>query len=133
MARKQRRYPPEFGQEIVALAREFEPTASAIRKWIKQSDLDEGHGNGRLDDIRAPGVAPGEAEDQAAADGAGHPKKAKEAGIRRARRRHRKAGFTRWARKARPAPDLVNRNFTVEGPDRLWVAEPTYVHTQAGW
>ncbi len=53
MARKQRRYPPEFRREIVglvrsgrspeALAREFEPSASAIRKWVKQADLDEGH------------------------------------------------------------------------------------------
>ena len=43
MARKRRRYPPEFRREIVALvrsgrspealAREFEPSASAIRKW----------------------------------------------------------------------------------------------------
>ena len=51
MARKQRRYPPEFRREIVglvrsgrspeALAREFEPSASAIRKWVKQADLDE--------------------------------------------------------------------------------------------
>ena len=41
MARKQRRYPPEFRQEIVALvrsgrspealAREFEPSASVVR------------------------------------------------------------------------------------------------------
>ena len=58
MARKQRRYPPEFRREIVglvrsgrspeALAREFEPSASAIRKWGKQADLDEGHRNDGL-------------------------------------------------------------------------------------
>jgi putative transposase len=34
---------------------------------------------------------------------------------------------------ARPAPDLVKRNFTASGPDRLWVADITYVTTWAGW
>jgi putative transposase len=29
--------------------------------------------------------------------------------------------------------DLVNRTFTAEGPDRLWVADITYVRTFAGW
>ena len=32
-----------------------------------------------------------------------------------------------------PAPDLVHRQFTATGPDRLWVADITYVPTQAGW
>jgi putative transposase len=36
-------------------------------------------------------------------------------------------------RTARPAPDLVQRNFTVAGPDRLWVADLTYVPTGAGF
>ena len=36
-------------------------------------------------------------------------------------------------RDARPAPDLVKRNFTVDGPDRLWVADITYVSTWAGF
>ena len=31
------------------------------------------------------------------------------------------------------APDLVNRNFTPEAPDRLWVADITYVRTWEGW
>jgi len=45
----------------------------------------------------------------------------------------------KWARttvrdeKARPAPDLVNRNFTATGPDQLWVADITYVPTWAGF
>jgi putative transposase len=34
---------------------------------------------------------------------------------------------------ARPAPDLVDRQFTVAGPDRLWVADITYVSTWAGF
>jgi putative transposase len=36
-------------------------------------------------------------------------------------------------RTARPAPDLVDRNFTAAGPNRLWVADITYVPTWAGF
>ena len=34
---------------------------------------------------------------------------------------------------ARAAPDLVQRDFHVDGPDRLWVADITYVPTGAGF
>jgi putative transposase len=34
---------------------------------------------------------------------------------------------------ARPAPDLVDRRFGAGGPDRLWVADITYVPTGAGF
>jgi putative transposase len=34
---------------------------------------------------------------------------------------------------ARPAPDLVDRDFTASGPDQLWVADITYVPTWAGF
>jgi putative transposase len=34
---------------------------------------------------------------------------------------------------ARPAPDLVDRNFTAPGPDQLWVADITYIPTWAGF
>lgn len=33
----------------------------------------------------------------------------------------------------RPAPDLVDRDFHPEGPDRLWVADITYIPTWAGF
>jgi putative transposase len=36
-------------------------------------------------------------------------------------------------RDAQPAPDLVQRQFTAEGPDRLWVADATYIPTWAGF
>lgn len=32
-----------------------------------------------------------------------------------------------------PAPDLVQRQFTADGPDRLWVADITYVPTWSGF
>jgi putative transposase len=34
---------------------------------------------------------------------------------------------------ARPAPDLVDRNFTANGPDQVWVADITYIPTWAGF
>jgi putative transposase len=34
---------------------------------------------------------------------------------------------------SRQAPDLVERNFTAERPDRLWVADITYIPTWAGF
>ena len=36
-------------------------------------------------------------------------------------------------RTTRPAPDLVQRAFTAEGPKRLWVADITYIATGAGF
>ena len=34
---------------------------------------------------------------------------------------------------ARPAPDLVERNFTAAAPDQLWVADITYIPTWSGF
>jgi len=49
--------------------------------------------------------------------------------------RRRKARTTLRSRTERtpPAPELVERNFTPEAPDRLWVADITYVRTWEGW
>jgi len=51
------------------------------------------------------------------------------AGCRR-RRRPRTTVPDRWAT---PAPDLVRRQFRPVAPDRLWVADITYVATWEGW
>jgi putative transposase len=48
----------------------------------------------------------------------------------------RRRGFvvtTRRDERERPAPDLVNRHFTADGPNQLWVADLTYVPTWAGF
>lgn len=52
MPRSRRPYSSEFRRQMVelvragrtpeALSREFEPSAEAIRNWVRQSDLDEG-------------------------------------------------------------------------------------------
>jgi putative transposase len=54
------------------------------------------------------------------------------AGLEGASRR-KKAWTTRRDCDARPAPDLVERDFAAEGPDRLWVADITYIPTWAGF
>ena len=48
---------------------------------------------------------------------------------------HRKGGptTTRRDQEARPAPDLVDRNFKAQAPDQLWVADITYVPTMSGF
>ena len=48
-------------------------------------------------------------------------------------RRRFKTGTTKRDARARPAPELVNRDFSAERPDQLWVADITYVRTWAGW
>ena len=52
MSKTRAPYPPEFRQQIVELvragrtpeelAREFEPSAQAVRNWVAQADRDEG-------------------------------------------------------------------------------------------
>jgi putative transposase len=56
----------------------------------------------------------------------------REAGLQGASRR-KKYRTTVRDRSARPAPDLVDRNFAVERPDQLWVADITYIPTWAGF
>ncbi len=48
---------------------------------------------------------------------------------------HRKGGptTTRRDKEAPPAPDLVDRKFTAQAPDQLWVADITYVPTMSGF
>ena len=47
--------------------------------------------------------------------------------------RRRRVITTVRDRAATPASDLVERNFTAAAPDRLWVAEITYLPTWAGF
>ena len=54
------------------------------------------------------------------------------AGLEGASRR-KKIFTTKRDRDARPAPDLVERNFVSSGPDQLWVADITYIRTAAGF
>jgi putative transposase len=55
----------------------------------------------------------------------------KEAGLRGASRR-KQPSTTVSGDTGRPAPDLVDRDFTASRPDELWVADITYLPTQEG-
>ena len=57
------RYPPEFREQVVklaragrspgSLAREFAPSEQTIRNWLRQAELDEGrHGDGLTTEAR---------------------------------------------------------------------------------
>ena len=50
-----------------------------------------------------------------------------------ASRRRKGVTTTRRDKDARPAPDLVDRDFTAAGPDKLWVADITFVPTANGF
>lgn len=56
----------------------------------------------------------------------------REAGLEGASRR-RRFSTTLRDRDRRPAPDLVERRFNAAGPDRLWVADITYIPTWSGF
>jgi len=57
----------------------------------------------------------------------------KVAGLRGISRRRSFVVTTQRDRRQRPAPDLVNREFTADGPNQLWVADMTYIPTWAGF
>jgi putative transposase len=57
----------------------------------------------------------------------------REASFVGASHRHGGPTTTRRDKDARPAPDLVDRNFTATAPNQLWVADITYVPTAAGF
>lgn len=57
----------------------------------------------------------------------------REAGLVGVSRRRGGPVTTRCDREARPAPDLVDRDFSAAGPNRLWVADITFVPTAAGF
>ena len=55
------------------------------------------------------------------------------AGLIGASRRRSTIVTTRRDKEARPAPDLVDRDFTAFRPNQLWVADITYVPTASGF
>jgi putative transposase len=56
----------------------------------------------------------------------------REAGLEGVSRRKRPPR-PKGEKETRPAPDLVDRDFSAEGPDQLWIADITYVPTNQGF
>jgi putative transposase len=57
----------------------------------------------------------------------------RQAGLRGCHRRRRRPRTTVADPAAAPAPNLVRRDFNPLAPDRLWLADITYVPTEEGW
>ena len=57
----------------------------------------------------------------------------REAGLMGASRRRGGITTTRRDQDARPAPDLVDRNFGASGPNAVWVGDITFVPTASGF
>jgi putative transposase len=57
----------------------------------------------------------------------------REAGIRGCMRGKRRSTTRPPDAKAAPAPDLVDRRFLAASPDRLWLADITYLPTRQGF
>ncbi|MGH3117718.1 MAG: IS3 family transposase [Gaiellales bacterium] len=57
----------------------------------------------------------------------------RELGIQGVSRRRGRMRTTTPDRRAAPAPDLVQRDFSAPRPDQTWVADITYVPTHEGW
>jgi putative transposase len=55
------------------------------------------------------------------------------AGLVGASRRRGGVATTRRDKQGRPAPDLIDRNFTATKPNQLWVADITFVPTASGF
>jgi putative transposase len=92
-----------------------------IRAWHRQSRGT--YGAPRIHrDLRAAGVRVGRKRVA---------RLLKQAGLRGVSRRKWPVTTVRAAQ-ARPAPDLVQRAFTANGPNQLWVADITYIPTWAG-
>lgn len=57
----------------------------------------------------------------------------RELGIQGVSRRGKRPRTTVADEKTPPAPDLVERNFSADAPNRLWLADITYVETDEGY
>jgi len=57
----------------------------------------------------------------------------RQAGLHGAHRRRRRLRTTIRDLDAAPAPDLVARAFATDRPNRLWIADITYIRTWSGW
>lgn len=115
------------GRDPADLAREFEPSAQAIRNWVAQADRDNGH--------RSDGLISSEKEELARLRRENRQLRQERDILAKAAAWFAREGTvtTRRDVNSRPASDLVERNFTADQPDQLWVADITYLPTWAGF
>jgi len=107
------------------------PSKRAVKDAVLQADIEAIHRRSRA----TYGVPRVHAELRAEGTCVGRKRVARlmrRAGLEGASRR-KKIWTTQRDRDARPAPDLVERDFSSDGPDRLWVADITYIPTWSGF
>ena len=151
------------GRSQESLGREFESSAQTIRNWVKQADLDEGLRSDGLTtkarrelkrevkQLRMERDILKNAAAWFAMEGGSIPKKSMHSRRRTGPSSHFEpcagcwvsppagtaigsgGGLRRESGGAKAAPELVARDFSADGSDRLWVADIMYVSTLAGW
>jgi transposase-like protein len=110
------KYTPELREEAVRLHREQGASVAesarrlglgseTLLKWVRQAEVDAGERAGATREEHAENV--------------------------RLKRELRRAEEEKLI--AVPAPDLVERNFSADAPDRVWVADITYIRCYEGW
>ena len=129
---------------VKTMCRVLDVSRSGYYAWLKRPRSARAVANGtllkRIEEIHeesdstygAPRI---HAELRAEGDGASRNRVARvmrEAGIEGVSRRKWTKTTVR-GEDTRPAPDLVDRDFTATGPDQLWVADITYIPTWAGF
>jgi len=113
------------------------PSAHAVADAALLKRIRTVHASSR-ETYGAPRVhaGPTHASDRAGGEGHGRKRIARlmrRAGLVGASRRRGGPVTTRRDREARPAPDLVDRNFTADRPNQIWVADITFIPTAAGF
>jgi len=128
---------------VATMCRVLEVSASGYYAWLKRAPSRRGREDALLTNrirwihLRSKGTYGAPRVHAELADEGAH------VGRKRVARLMRAAGLRGVSRRKyfpttvreprqRPAPDLVDRNFKVDGPNRLWVADITYIPTWAG-
>lgn len=130
---------------IVAMARVLGVSEAGYHAWRRREPSARAMADAALlKQIRTTHIGSGEiygaprVHAALAAQGARHGRKRiarlmRQAGLVGVGRRRPGVTTTRRDREARPAPDLVDRNFMAAAPNQLWVADITFIPTAAGF
>ena len=130
---------------IAAMCRVLGLSSSGYYDWLRRPPSARARRDAELKDgIRAKWAESGETcgspriHAALAADGERTGRKRvarlmRELGIEGVTRRRFRTGTTKRDPGARPAPDLVERDFSAQGPDQLWVADITQVRAGTRW
>ena len=129
---------------VATMCRVLEVSRSGYYAWLKREPSERAKANAALLETIRSIHAESDGTYGAPRVHADLPAKGSSASLNRVARVMREAGIRgvsrrKWPRTtvrgedARPAADLVDRNFTARGPDQVWVADITYIPTSSGF